>query len=96
MPPAARRMLATKSKPKPRFSEEDRKKARERLKRLKQEAHDAKLAAESSSTRTSATTATMTIVGRIRVPLAQGSQQNPVGGGRPPRPRPTGGVPSRR
>ena len=46
MPPAARRMLATKSKPKPRFSEEDRKKARERLKRLEQEAHDAKLAAE--------------------------------------------------
>eukprot|EP00439_Symbiodinium_sp_Y106_P003164 s5107_g1.t1 len=46
MPPAARRMLATKSKPKPRFSEEDRKKACERLKRLEQEAHDAKLAAE--------------------------------------------------
>ena len=46
MPPAARRMLATKSKPKPRFSEEDRKKARERLKRLEQEARDAKLAAE--------------------------------------------------
>ena len=39
------RMLATKSKPKPRFSEEDGKKARERLKRLEQEAHDAKLAA---------------------------------------------------
>ena len=38
--------MATKSKPKPRFSEEDRKKARERLKRLEQEAHDAKLAAE--------------------------------------------------
>ena len=38
VPPAARRMLATKSKPKPRFCE--------RVKRLEQEAHDAKLAAE--------------------------------------------------